>query len=1003
MGLIGACIESGRVGEEFGSVEVRKSGALSAVLTAALGLGLIMGAPVAGAAVEPSGPDSPATVVPGNDPNNPAVPTDAAVRAEVAPGEQVTVNVAVQLDDGNVRIESREATGPAQALAEIKEAAAEPDVVAADVAKPVESFAGDPYRVEVIASGLVFPGQYGLSMMCTDADALVLNPNCGTEYSYQFATGSGQVIAVLDEPVQTNHPDLAANMLGAISCLSNPCAPTSYNAGTAAQHGTHVAGIAAAVTDNGIGVAGQAKGAKIQPITVLTKGGSGDTGMLARGIAQATASNVDVINMSLGFYTADEVVKAAVAAAIASGINVVAAAGNAGVGAQVTYPAAYDGVIGVGAVAQNFTAWSGSSRGYWVDLVAPGADFILSTWPSSDQCLGNSGTVLIATGYCYQRGTSMATPFVAGAVAQMLQYNPTLTPAQVTSYLTSNAFDLGGPGRDDTYGYGFPDLTKTFKAMTTAPERLSYAPGDQMVTVGFQAPTFTGGLPILRYEYSIDGGEWTTAASGRTASPLSLSALTAGGTPLVNGTEYSVQLRAVTANGPGVASQALMATPSAPVPTEFVAIDPVRVYDSRWTPPIPGLELGPLANSTVTPTGRAVSVLDGRSSKGAVTQPNVVPLGASAVAYNLTATGQTTSGFLSVTPGSTTSAPNASVINWTSPQQTRANGFISAIDAEGRLRVFGGGNGTTQFIVDIVGYYKPQIVTSSGDGSATMSQAAVVPEQAVFVALEKPLRAYDSRWVGVPGVVTGAISGANSPRDISIKDSRDGSGAVLQPDVVPAGATGVAYNLTVTGTTGTGYLAMAPGGQEEPPAVSTINWSPGITMANATSGKIAADRTMRVFAASGGAGGTSQFIVDIVGYFIPISELPVGTEGARFVSLPPLRAYDSRFSTPSGPLDSSQPRTTSAALDRGVPDGSTAVAFNLTITGNAGSGYVEVVPGGAASSGTSTINWFAPTTIANGSVVGVNDAREQTSYVGGRFSTNYLIDIAGYFTPAAVG
>ena len=970
-------------------------------MSAAMAVGLVMGAPANAAVADPAAPEAPEFVVPGNDPDNPAVPSVAEVRAEVAPGEQVTVSVAVQLDDGNVRIETREAVGPQEAVAQIADAAAEPDVVAADVAKPVESMAGDPYRREVTYPGAIFPGQYGLSMMCTDAVALVLNRNCTSGYSYQYATGAGQVIAVLDEPVQTDHPDLAANLMGAISCLSGPCTPATYNAGTAAQHGTHVAGIAAAVTDNGIGVAGQAKGAKVLPITVLTKGGTGDTAMLARGIAQATTSNVDVINMSLGFYGVDNTVEAAVNAALAQDIVVVAAAGNAGVSAPVTYPAAYDGVIGVGAVAQNFGAWSGSSRGYWVDIVAPGADSILSTWPSSDACTGNIGTVekpvivTILTGYCYQEGTSMATPFIAGAVAQILQFNPNLTPAQVTSYLTSNAIDLGGVGRDNTYGYGFPNLPKTFQAMASAPIRLGYAPGDGIVTVGFQAPDYTAGLPVLRYEYSVNGGAWSTAAGGRATSPLTLDAVTAGGTPLVNGTQYSVRLRAVTANGPGTASDALAVTPAAPVPTEFVAIDPVRVYDSRWqtSADTAGLTLGPLATVAVTPGGRVVPVYDGRDSTGKVTQPGVVPAGATAVAYNLTVAAPTASGYLAVTPGDTATSPNASVINWNAPAQTRANGFMSAVDSSRQLRVFAGGAGTTQFIVDIVGYYRAPA-------------PAPVVGQSVFVALDSPIRAYDSRWSAVPGVVTGSIAGPSS-RDIAVSDSRDSvTGAVLETNVVPAGATGVAYNLTVARTFGRGFLAVAPGGQVTQPAVSTINWTPGIVMANATSGKVSADRKMRVFASSSTPDGQTDFIVDVVGYFVPVDMLPPQAEGARFVSQPPLRAYDSRLPGAGGPLSGNPvtgllglPRTTSSGLDRGVPVGSPAVAFNLTITGNSGRGFVEVVPGDEPSSGTSIINWFAPTTIANGSMVGINPDREVTTYVGGYNSTQYIIDVAGYFTP----
>lgn len=277
---------------------------------------------------------------------------------------------------------------------------------------------------------------------------------------------------------------------------------------------------------------------------------------------------------------------------------------------------------------------------------------------------------------------------------------------------------------------------------------------------------------------------------------------------------------------------------------------------------------------------------------------------------------------------------------------------------------------------------------------------------AVFVPLTAPVRVYDARWKSVPGVLTGPIAGSQS-RVVSIKDSRDpGTGSVIGADAVPADASAVAYNVTVTGATATGFLAAAPGDQGSQPAVSTINWSPGLTAANATSGKVAADRTMKFFAGSG-SGGQTLFVVDVVGYFVPPWAVPSGAIGAEFVAMAPLRAYDSRSANPGGPLvgnpsggNVAAGRTTSAGLDKAVPTGASAVAFNLTITGGVGSGFVEVTPGGKPSSGTSTINWTSPnTTTANGSVVGINAAREQTAYTGGAHSTQYLIDIAGYYRP----
>lgn len=123
------------------------------------------------------------------------------------------------------------------------------------------------------------------------------------------------------------------------------------------------------------------------------------------------------------------------------------------------------------------------------------------------------------------------------------------------------------------------------------------------------------------------------------------------------------------------------------------AISPARAYDSRWTG-------GPLA----TNTSRIVSVADGHTLAGAVNAANVVPTGATAVAYNITITQTVGSGFLSVTPGNATDI-TTSAINWASSGLNLANGLIVGLDTARQIKVFCGGGGSTDFIVDINGYF----------------------------------------------------------------------------------------------------------------------------------------------------------------------------------------------------------------------------------------------------------------------------------------------------------
>ncbi len=133
-----------------------------------------------------------------------------------------------------------------------------------------------------------------------------------------------------------------------------------------------------------------------------------------------------------------------------------------------------------------------------------------------------------------------------------------------------------------------------------------------------------------------------------------------------------------------------------PHPRTFVPIDPKRVYDSRVIAP-----LGPLA----TNASRVISVADGYTvGTATVDLPDVVPAGAQAIAYNLTITKTVGSGFLSVAPGDAT-ALAASSINWFTSGMTLANGLVVKLDTNRQVKVFCGGGGSTDFVIDVLGYH----------------------------------------------------------------------------------------------------------------------------------------------------------------------------------------------------------------------------------------------------------------------------------------------------------
>jgi len=259
-------------------------------------------------------------------------------------------------------------------------------------------------------------------------------------------------VAIIDTGISIQHPDVASNIKGGISTVAYT---TSYNDDNG--HGTHVAGIVAAI-DNTIGVVGAAPVADIYAIKVLDSKGSGWLSDIIEGIQWAIANNMQVINMSLGTASDSQSFHDAVISAKTAGIVVVAAAGNSGPRPRsVLYPAKYPEVIAVSATDQTNTLAKFSSRGPEVDLAAPGVS-IYSAY---------KGTI-----YATLSGTSMASPHVAGAVALVLNTpvgsydvnpkNGKWDPSEVQAKLQATAVDLGAAGFDNLYGFG---LVNAFAAV----------------------------------------------------------------------------------------------------------------------------------------------------------------------------------------------------------------------------------------------------------------------------------------------------------------------------------------------------------------------------------------------------------------------------------------------------------------------------------------------------------------------------------------------------------
>jgi cell wall-associated protease len=319
------------------------------------------------------------------------------------------------------------------ALAVVVRALADPDVDTVSMAQPVRAAASDD---------TLRPRQWALDTL-------------RAETVWRRADGSATrttrraVVAVLDTGVDASHPDLRGSVLRGVDVLGRGRATTDPNG-----HGTHVAGIVAAVAGNRRGVAGLAPRAAVLPVRVLDATGAGGSDDVARGVVAAADRRPHVINLSLSASGDDPALARAVAYAQRKGVLVVAAAGNEGCGLlfrPTQYPAANRGVVGVGSVDRDLRGSRFSSCGSWVDVSAPGGD-VWSTVPSSNR-LGCTGP----TGYCSLSGTSMASPHVAAASALAMSRRG-WSASTVAARLERTARDLGTRGRDTTYGAGLLDV-----------------------------------------------------------------------------------------------------------------------------------------------------------------------------------------------------------------------------------------------------------------------------------------------------------------------------------------------------------------------------------------------------------------------------------------------------------------------------------------------------------------------------------------------------------------
>ena len=485
---------------------------------------------------------------------------------------------------------------------------------------------------------------------------------------YYTSTGAGVDIYIIDTGIRRTHSEFApASTRIAAGYYTPGLGSTDDGCG----HGTHVAGIAAGATF------GVAKAARIIPVRVFP-GGSQATCNAGTTVSAVVAGvnwvasnhvpgNTAVANMSLGAtngYSA--LLETAVIALKDDGVLVVVAAGNDGNyvgGSNYVTPACTDGTISVGATQRDNQEASFSNYGDCVNIMAPGDD-IKSAWPTvpADPNYPVAGAgVASDNAWALLSGTSMAAPFVAGAVARLLETSRTATPATIASLTlskaTTNAVTMV-PARVSA-GTQSPNLllyTCGTICYSSAPTSVSASAGNATATVSWATPASDGGSAVTGYTATLNPGGLTCIADAASRSCV------VGN--LTNGTTYSVSVTATNSLGAGIPSTEIQVvpatTPSAPSAPSATAGDGKATV--TWVAPANG--------------GSAITAYTVTSSPGGATCTTselscVFPVLQNLFAYTFTVVATNAMGASAASPASNAVTPSATWV--TAPE------FVSAV------------------------------------------------------------------------------------------------------------------------------------------------------------------------------------------------------------------------------------------------------------------------------------------------------------------------------------
>lgn len=375
--------------------------------------------------------------------------------------------------------------------------------------------------------------------------------------------------------------------------------------------------------------------------------------------------------------------------------------------------------------------------------------------------------------------------------------------------------------------------------------------------------------------------------------------------------------------------------------SDFTPLGPVRILDTRY-----GTGTG----------GKVARVGQGGVIAVKVAGANAVPANATAVAMNVTLTNS--SGFGNVAVAPTSQTPSTSNLNY-APGQTVANYVVVPIGPDGDVYLTKAGPGTVDLIADVAGYF----TRSASSGFASVS----------------PQRILDTRsGIGAP---QGKVA-AGAPVNVMIAGNAG----------VPAGATAVALNLTLTNSTGSGFVEAYPGGSTQPNASNVNYTAAGQTVAGYAIVPLGADGSINL--AKGGPGAV-DLIADVSGYF-------GASAPSAYVPLTPTRLVDSRSTAGplaglSGTVLTLPPNLIDSAS---TPPLATAAVVNVTATQTTSAGYLALQPGDSTGvPSTSSLNWTGSGQTVPNLAIAAPDVNDSLRiYNGSLTQTQYIVDLFGYFT-----